>query len=132
MTLNVADDASASDSQSFVITVDENIVASAEKALEGGLNYLFSHQKEDGGIVTDEPGAEQAVLGATTLTVNGAARAPEQIRKKFEDKIASPRSSEAIFLESSDKSCEADSIIACLSGAISIPKIILVFILANI
>jgi len=65
-----------------------NSAALVEKALENGLKFLFSGQKEDGSIVTNEPGAEQAVLGATSLAVNGAARAPENIRKKYEKQIA--------------------------------------------
>lgn len=64
------------------------IAAGARKSLEKGLEYLFSHQKEDGSIITDEPGADAAALGATTLTVNGAARAPKDIRAKYEDRMA--------------------------------------------
>src|SRR3989338_2613704 len=52
--------------------------------------------------------------------------------EKFEDKIASPTSRDAMFLASSDKSWDADSIIACLSGAISIPRIIFVLMFASI
>jgi squalene-hopene/tetraprenyl-beta-curcumene cyclase len=58
------------------------------ESLAKGLEFLFSHQKEDGSIVTDERGAEQAALGATALAVKGAARAPKDIREKYEGKIA--------------------------------------------
>jgi len=46
--------------------------------------------------------------------------------------IASPLSNDAIVLLSALRSWAALSIIDCLSGAISIPRIILVFILASI
>ncbi len=58
------------------------------KSLEKGLEFLFTNQKEDGSIVNDQPGAEQAALGATGLAVSGASRAPKEIRAKYEEKIA--------------------------------------------
>jgi len=53
-------------------------------------------------------------------------------RVKLELMIASPLSSEAMFLSSALRSCAALSISACLSGFISIPSIILVFMFASI
>jgi hypothetical protein len=57
------------------------------EAIEKGLTYMFSFQKEDGSIVNDQEGAEQAALGATGLAVNAAARAPKEMRDKFKDKM---------------------------------------------
>ncbi len=56
-------------------------------AIEKGLTYLFSFQKEDGSIINDQQGAELAALGVTGLAVNAAANAPKEIKDKYKDKI---------------------------------------------
>jgi squalene-hopene/tetraprenyl-beta-curcumene cyclase len=64
------------------------ILKKATAALEKGIEYLFSHQKEDGSILGDDPGSDQTLLGSTMLAVYGASQAPKEVREKFENKIA--------------------------------------------
>lgn len=61
---------------------------SARESLQKGLDFLFANQQENGSIVSDEQGADTAALGATGLAAIGAARAPKDIRAKYEEKIA--------------------------------------------
>ncbi len=65
----------------------EEFIKAVEGSLQKGLDFLFSQQKENGAIVGNERGGEQAALGATALAACGAARAPKQIRTRFEDKL---------------------------------------------
>ena len=65
----------------------DELVSGALKSLEKGLDFLFSCQKEDGSIVGADPGSEQAALGAAGLAAAGAARAPEDLRAKYEPKL---------------------------------------------
>ena len=75
--------------------------------------------------------ASGPLLAFTILSKKGIAIGIANL-VKLDETIASPLSRLAMFLSSSDKSCEADSIIAVLSGFISMPRIIFVLIFASI